>query len=138
MRMLPDVHISRLADYCVANMGDIFWDYDEQRDASRGFREPSKVATDSVIETLREFATSLESSNVYSNAIRMEYRELVVRLGDDASDKEIREALISDAAWTSVGAGTVLGLAKQYGMSILRNALALAEAMDIEDGDIGL
>ena len=40
--------------------------------------------------------------------------------------------------WTEQGAREVLQLARRYGTSILRNALALAAAMKIEDGRVGL
>lgn len=40
--------------------------------------------------------------------------------------------------WTAQGARKVLQLARRYGTSILRSALALAAAMQIEDGNAGL
>jgi spore coat protein CotH len=39
---------------------------------------------------------------------------------------------------TEQGARTIVRLARQYGASIIRNALALATAMSIEDGEPGL
>ncbi|MGE3321466.1 MAG: hypothetical protein AB7K52_04310 [Phycisphaerales bacterium] len=67
-----------------------------------------------------------------------EYEALVARVGDDATDVRIVAALVQDADWTEQGAQEVLHLARKYGTSILRNALALASAMQIEDGEAGL
>ena len=62
MDTLPDTHITGLAESCVARMGDIFWDYDEQRDAPLDYIEPHVVATKAVVATLHEFAETLEGS----------------------------------------------------------------------------
>ena len=67
-----------------------------------------------------------------------EYDSIINKVGDDASDEQIIAALMGDADWTRRGARVVLWLAQQYGTFILRNALALAEAMGIEDGESGL
>ena len=55
-----------------------------------------------------------------------------------ADCQRLREALSADAEWTTRGAETILLLAKQYGTFVLRNALAMAIAMGIEDGEAGL
>ena len=55
-----------------------------------------------------------------------------------AGDAEIVKALHMGHDWTQTGAKTLLKLAKQYGAFILCNALALAIALDIEDGSKGL
>ena len=39
--------------------------------------------------------------------------------------------------WTKEGAKVVTKLAREYGSFMLRNALAVAKVMDIEDGEIG-
>jgi hypothetical protein len=39
--------------------------------------------------------------------------------------------------WTEHGARAIVSLASQYGAFMLRNALALAVALDKEDGDLG-
>ena len=39
--------------------------------------------------------------------------------------------------WTDEGARAVVSLANQYGVFMLRNALALAIALNKEDGDLG-
>jgi hypothetical protein len=59
-------------------------------------------------------------------------------LGAEATDEQIVRALVERGDWTEQGAREVLQLARRYGTSILRNALALAAAMQIEDGNAGL
>ncbi len=66
------------------------------------------------------------------------YADLVAGTGSDATDDQLIAALINEADWTEQGAQVVLDLARRYGTSILRNALALASAMQIEDGEAGL
>jgi len=63
---------------------------------------------------------------------------MISRVHVDASDERIIAAVARDSAWTEQGAREVLELARKYGTSILRNALALAYAMQIEDGAAGL
>lgn len=70
-----------------------------------------------------------------------EYRGLLASVGrDDAgrldTDRLVRN-LSSSHDWTEHGARTVVSLASQYGAFMLRNALALAVALDKEDGDLG-
>lgn len=77
-------------------------------------------------------------AEVVTECLLSEYESLVAELGQEVSDEAIIAALVRDADWTEQGATTVLMLARQYGTSILRNALALAAAMDIEDGEAGL
>jgi hypothetical protein len=67
-----------------------------------------------------------------------EYETLIACLPEHATDEQIVAALVNDADWTEPGAREVLHLAKNYGTSILRNALALASALHIEDGEGGL
>ncbi len=74
---------------------------------------------------------------LYPTALRYEYSGIVDRLNPDAGEEDIIAALIHEADWTELGAKQILHLAQQYGTSILRNALALAEAMEIEDGEAG-
>lgn len=138
MPTLLDAHIEKLADSCVHNMGDIFWDYQEVRDAPLGYAEPGRLAAEAVAATLREFALTMESNPIYTCSLRLEYREIISRIEGASDDRRVISMLIEEAAWTDRGARVVLQLAKDYGTSILRNALALAEAMDIEDGEAGL
>lgn len=138
MQTLPDAYIDGLAESCVQRMGDVFWCYDERRDSSLDYAEPRRVATEAVAATLHEFASTMESNPIYTYRLRLEYREIVNRVGEHADDQRLISALIHEAAWTDRGARVVLQLANDYGTSILENALALAEALQIEDGQAGL
>jgi len=75
---------------------------------------------------------------VITDTLLSEYDTMIARVGENASDEQIIAALVRDSAWTEQGAREVLELARKYGTSILRNALALASAMQIEDGAAGL
>lgn len=75
---------------------------------------------------------------VMTGVLLSEYESIIANLGDDATDEAIVAALIREADWTEHGAWVVLQLARSYGTSILRNALSLASAMQIEDGEAGL
>lgn len=75
---------------------------------------------------------------VMTRTLLTEYETIIAEVGEDATDDEIVATLIHDADWTERGAREVLQLARHYGMSILRNALALAKALRIEDGASGL
>ncbi len=77
-------------------------------------------------------------SAVMTDVLLSEYETIIARVGEDASSEAIIAALVHDADWTEQGAHEVLQLARKYGTSILRNALALASAMSIEDGEAGL
>lgn len=138
MHTLSDARIQRLAESCVNSMGDIFWDYDEPRDVPLGHRRPWEVATEAVAATLQSFAKTCESNPIYTTALRQEYQEIVRSVGENADHSAIVASLVTDAEWTKQGARTVLELSRQYGTSILRNALALAEALSIEDGEAGM
>jgi hypothetical protein len=71
-------------------------------------------------------------------ALDEEYEALVAKVGGNASDARLVEALAAEAEWTQEGARAMIALARQYGTAVLRNALALAEALGIEDGSSGL
>jgi hypothetical protein len=45
--------------------------------------------------------------------------------------------LSNEHDWTDEGARAIVSLANQYGAFMLRNALALAIALNKEDGDLG-
>jgi len=77
-------------------------------------------------------------ATVFISTLLTEYEIIIAKVGADATDEQIIAALVRDSAWTEQGACEVLQLARQYGTSILRNALALASAMSIEDGSSGL
>jgi len=49
----------------------------------------------------------------------------------------IVDKLESELGWTREGAYAVAELARNYGAFMLRNALALAKTLGIEDGELG-
>lgn len=67
-----------------------------------------------------------------------EYTTLLDALVPSPKDEEIRAFLIRHSEWSERGAATVLALAKHYGTFVLANALALAEALEVEDGEAGI
>jgi len=73
-----------------------------------------------------------------TDTLLAEYETLIAELPKAPTDEQIIGTLVANADWTRNGASEVLQLAQRYGTSILRNALALAEAMEIEDGNAGL
>jgi hypothetical protein len=70
-----------------------------------------------------------------------EYTRLVSPSGRSRSKRLHRERLVRDLCtahdWTDSGARAVVSLAHDYGAFMLRNALALAIALNKEDGDLG-
>ena len=62
-----------------------------------------------------------------------EYRDLFE--GVDADSLE--DTLTREAEWTPEAAEHLLQLATAYGSFMLRNALAIALALDAEDGELG-
>ena len=77
-------------------------------------------------------------TELVTDVLKYEYESIIADIGVDANDQWIIDRLVQDADWTDRGAREVLGLARKFGTSILRNALALASAMKIEDGSSGL
>lgn len=73
-----------------------------------------------------------------SDVLLAEYETIIAELGDSPTDDQIVGALVTQGDWTPEGARAIFDLAQTYGTAILRNALALANAMEIEDGDSGL
>jgi hypothetical protein len=73
-----------------------------------------------------------------------EYRGIMVGIeGRKVSEaylewSEVQDRLRADADWTEKGAGQISRLARRYGSFVLRNALALAIVLNIEDGELGL
>lgn len=69
-----------------------------------------------------------------------EYKSLLVpnSISGDYDWSSVREVLEREASWTQEGAEHIASLVQRYGSFVLRNALALALAMDIEDGELGL
>ncbi|MFN7021482.1 MAG: hypothetical protein ACK4WH_09165 [Phycisphaerales bacterium] len=73
-----------------------------------------------------------------TDVLLSEYETVIVKVGEDAMHDAIIAALVREGDWTEPGAREVLQLARSYGTGVLRNALALAAAMGMEDGDGGL
>ena len=57
--------------------------------------------------------------------------------GSSAAAKRITLAISQQHDWSQAAAATLVKLARDYGTFMLRNALALAEALEIEDGALG-
>ncbi|NNM84883.1 MAG: hypothetical protein HKL96_03880 [Phycisphaerales bacterium] len=71
-----------------------------------------------------------------------EYRALAKLAGwglhpDKIASNHLRSALVKKSDWTPEAADELLFLAREYGAFMLRNALALAAALEIEDGRAG-
>ena len=73
-----------------------------------------------------------------------EYSMLLSKITEDAAAKPGKEhvdilcdRLIAESEWTPRAAQHLARLARDYGTFMLRNALALAVAMEIEDGRLG-
>lgn len=67
--------------------------------------------------------------------------EVIVAESADAADGTINSAklhngLVRTAEWTDGAAEHLMNLANYYGAFMLRNALALAVALQIEDGEL--
>ncbi|QOJ15583.1 MAG: hypothetical protein HRU75_13450 [Planctomycetia bacterium] len=78
------------------------------------------------------------STTEHVEHLTAEYRLLTAELGEAGDDAQLRALLVRGADWTEEGAAAVVHLAKQYGSFVLANALALAEALEIEDGEAGI
>jgi hypothetical protein len=70
-----------------------------------------------------------------------EYRSMLksagVRPAADATELQrlkVLERLVSEGQWTKSGAQELVHVATLYGHRFLRNACALAKAMEVEDG----
>lgn len=62
-----------------------------------------------------------------------EYRVLV---GNTGASKSLEAALVSQGDWSREAAIHLIRLAKLYGSFMLRNALAISLALEIEDGEL--
>ena len=87
----------------------------------------------------RNFMENLMYSEKYFGGLTEEYQLLVERAaratGVDANPLDTLKRMLQDEAdWTGRGAEALLRLAQDYGAFMLRNALALAVTMGIEDG----
>ncbi|WP_437230166.1 hypothetical protein SH661x_001816 [Planctomicrobium sp. SH661] len=79
--------------------------------------------------------------NLKIGAMVDEYENLVsVHDGRESGEpnwEAIARELESDCEWTADGAAALCMLAERYGAFMLRSALALATALEIEDGSEG-
>jgi len=57
--------------------------------------------------------------------------------GEPIDWKQVEAKLHNEMDWTQDGAEQVASLARNYGAFVLRNALALAISLEIEDGEFG-
>jgi hypothetical protein len=82
----------------------------------------------------------MQDGNLLEGTIS-EYKSLIPPKGRNGSSPIISEHLVAELTrnhdWTEEGARAALSLATDYGTFILRNALALAIVLDIEDGALG-
>jgi len=67
-----------------------------------------------------------------------EYRALLAELKDPNDLTALRTLLMERAEWSELGSAALIRLARRYGTFVLSNALALAEALEIEDGEAGI
>lgn len=131
-----DLHQAAIA--CVESTGDVFWDFEPKRDTPLKFRDPYIIAVESVEQKLREVGADIVYGMGDVVALRSEYAAILSDVATSAGGSEIVFRMIEKADWTEQGARLVVMLARKYGVFVLRNALALAEAMGIEDGEAGL
>jgi len=66
----------------------------------------------------------------------IEYRSTVEHCSTH-DHKNLARALAQDHEWSGSGARAIIDLANNYGSFMLKNALALAIALEKEDGDFG-
>jgi hypothetical protein len=69
----------------------------------------------------------------YEGLMRVGRSEDVTQFGDD----QIAARLTASFGWTDRGADAIVGLVRDYGAFMLRNALALAIVLGEEDGRLG-
>jgi hypothetical protein len=77
-------------------------------------------------------------NELMTDTLVAEYETIIADLGAQVTDEKIVHGLVAQADWTERGALAIVTLAREYGIAVLRNALALAKAMGIEDGKLGL
>lgn len=136
MPIATDPRLLMMAKACVQSMGDVFGDADAaRRSPMHDYSDPREIATACVEETLQDLAVQLDTSAVYPSTLRDEYSGILAEIPKTTDDAALAKILAENAEWTSNGARVVVRLARQYGTSVLRSALAVADAMGIEDGD---
>lgn len=135
MNSLSVARLKELAQDCVENMGDVFWDYNVNRDSPLGYSEPSQVAMESVEATLRELVEYMGSDAVSANSLVIEHRSIVDRVGKDSGDMLILAEIVDKGDLSLGDASAASQLARSYGARLLRHAVALAEALEVEGRD---
>jgi hypothetical protein len=70
----------------------------------------------------------------YENLVR----ESTADLKSEVDWTKLQTELVQTAEWTDSAASHLIDLARNYGSFVLRNALALAVASDIVDGEMGI
>jgi hypothetical protein len=65
-----------------------------------------------------------------------EYRTLFEEAESNSPDG-LEETLVHKAEWTPEAAAHLLRLVRENGAFMLRNALAISLALDVEDGELG-
>lgn len=128
----------RLAEQCVANMGDIFWDFEPSRDLRREFTEPSQVALLAIEKTLRDLAESMQSIGKYSRSLNLKYAQIVRSLPNAPSDDAIIESLTSKGDMERATARDIVRLARRNGVQKLSRAIVLASALGIAGNTLEL
>lgn len=81
---------------------------------------------------------SFEALHGHLDKLVAEYATVVAKSGNTENPFHLQSCLIQDSDWTTRGAAAIEFLARHYGSFVLSNALALAVALGIEDGDCGL
>jgi len=80
-----------------------------------------------------------QSEGTYLESLVFEYTSLIqkpnTRMTNVSAENIITQALVKESDWSEEGAETLLMLVNDYGAFMLRNALALAVALNKEDGD---
>jgi hypothetical protein len=73
--------------------------------------------------------------------LEAEYKRYIEQSTNQNRDIDLNKLMAllqADGNWTTAGAEALISLSRQYGTFMLRNALALACALNIEDGELGL
>ena len=79
--------------------------------------------------------------NITTKWLQSEYQTYVAEVTDKNNEidwDKLIDLLCSDGEWTTQGAEALVAIVRNYGSFVLKNALALAVATNIEDGKLGL
>ena len=68
---------------------------------------------------------------------RITLNENIQNRNDDLCWELVQSKLSDTGGWTTEGAEEITRLVRDYGGFILRNALAVANVLNIEDGELG-